>query len=232
VLELGEHDRGEPVLAADARQRLGIGTKAWRQILRRLALEPGQLASRERDASERQRHPGLPCATTPLSGEGRGQRRTQQHLTRRSSRLEVDRLRHWPARDDQLPPVVSSDQEHVELAGVDTDGHPQSRPAEPGRPDGTLHTCRRSGCAGGMVVSGEPDQQRVTAELQYVAALASRRVDQSGEAAVDHLGQSLRALLAAGGEPLGQGGEPGQVGRHERAGKAAVAQVGDCRKPA
>ena len=83
--------------------------------------------------------------------------------------------------------------------------------------DEPLHLRGRAAGSLGVRVAREEHQERVAPELEDVAAAAVRDADQAFEDAADREDQLLGACTTPRLEPLGEGGEAGQVDRDERA---------------
>ena len=70
--------------------------------------------------------------------------------------------------------------------------------------DRPLHVGGRAARPRSVPVTGEQQQERVAAELEHVAAMALRDLDQLGEDARDRRDELLGSLSAASGELLRQ----------------------------
>ena len=120
----------------------------------------------------------------------------------------------------------SPDHEHLVLAAVHADRHPQHNlcfsdldlaelaKAAPHR-GGRAARPHRVLLVAPLVV--EQEHHRVAAELDERAAAPIRLGEQRREAGVDQVDQLFGALLAPAREALGQASEPGDVGEHDRA---------------
>ena len=150
----------------------------------------------------------------------------EQYLPPFGGALAVDRRRHSWADDEQLS-VAGVDEMQVERSAVDTLRDSELDPLdEVGRPspfDECAHLeAGRSG-SGGVVGALEEHEEGVAAELEDVTSVAVDDLDHPAEALVQQLRQFLGAFTSVRGEPLGQRGESGDVGRDQRPLDVAVA---------
>ena len=143
----------------------------------------------------------------------------EQDLASLGGTLAVDRRRHSRPDDEQLA-VAGVDEVQVERAGVDPLRDAELDALhEGGRPatlDQRAHVEACGGCPGGVLGPLEQHEQRVTAELEDVTAVAVDDLDHPAEALVQQDGQFLSALAPVRGQPFGQRGEARDVGRDER----------------
>ena len=162
-----------------------------------------------------------PLAGEPLRPDGRSRCRADEHLAGAGAVLEQDRGGRGRPCDDELP-VAPVDEEEVTGARVDPGLHPELDLADGAHRlarvlDEPLHLRRRAAGPLGVRVAREEHEERVAPELEDVAAAAVRDADQALEDAADREDQLLGACTTPRLEPLGEGGEAGQVDRDERA---------------
>ena len=127
------------------------------------------------------------------------------------------------AEDEQLAGRCT-DEEEVDRAGVDADRHRQPQPADRGRDRRGLaqrrRACRRrrAQARSAWSVAAEGEQQRVAAELQQLAAADSPPASSMPPKTRLRVSMSSSApMRPASGEPLGEGGEAGDVGEDQGA---------------
>ena len=71
--------------------------------------------------------------------------------------------------------------------------------------------------AGRVLAAPEENQERVTSELQHIAAVPLDDLDHAGEAVREERGQLLTPFAPEGRELLGERGEAREISRDERA---------------
>ena len=142
-------------------------------------------------------------------------------LARVRGLLRIRSGRGGRTEDDELAGRLT-DEEEVDLAGVDADGHLQVEPTHRRRhgcrlPQGDPHLhCRVAGALG-MALAAEHQQQGVAAELEQVGTAVEGQVQHPAEDTVEGLDDLLGTDAAALRQLLGQGREPGDVREHQRA---------------
>ena len=164
-----------------------------------------------------------------------GSLRAQEDLAGDGLGLELDGPRRGRARDEELAMRVA-DEEEVESVAVNADVHLQMcdacrrlRAADRAQPP--PHAEGRAGGPSRMVFPREEQEKSVSAELQQPAAVRVRELQQGRERRVHDVRDLLCACLAQAREPLGHGGEAGDVHERERSVDLDPAAVGVVAEP-
>ena len=137
--------------------------------------------------------------------------------------------------NDELT-VRGADEEEVEDPAVDPHRHPQGDPlAQDGQaPDLSQRAPHLDGGAAStrlMGLTGEEEQQGVTAELEQPAPVGDGQVEQGDEAGPDGGGELLGPNLPVPGQTFGQFGETRDVDEDDRADLLLVPLIGRCGDP-
>jgi hypothetical protein len=216
VRELDEGHADPPMLGRSTHQNLL--TLGIRDVARRIGV--GAMCRRVVDvAGQRRSGHEQPAAvferfTDHVVGNQRGCRRAQQDLAGIGHRLAVDGLCGAATRDDEIrvtrvhrvdgePPGVHALRDGQLHA---TGRHTNQRPSDDG-----AHLCRRTACPGGVSLTAEQHQQRVTAELDDVPELLVDGIDHRTEVVVEDVGQLLGSFTTQRGKAFRKRGEAGDV---------------------
>jgi hypothetical protein len=214
-----ESDRDEPMLTTGPRERGQLLDDGGGHVGREVVVAEVAFAWPARLVAGRAGdHPAaVLLAQLHVVGEVLGDQRVDERVALGRFALEADDLGR-PGTGDQQLAVAGADEEHVERAGCDPDGHREvGALGGRRRVQRPLHQQPGVGRPSLVVVAAEQDQEGVTTELDHLAAVAVRRVDQGGEARVDQCRDLLGAGLALAGELLRQRREARDVGRQHRA---------------
>ena len=156
----------------------------------------------------------------PAVGNQAGRGRTEQDLPAIGRRFEVDRSRHRRPTHEQLE-VATVDQREAEQTRMrplrDAQSDVPHRVRRPALGDDRAHAFHRRHRPAGVVIVGEQHEQRVTTELDDVAAPLLARLDHLAEAAVQQIGQLLGSFVAQTRKTFGERREAADVRRHEGA---------------
>ncbi len=163
-------------------------------------------------------------------GQVGGRSRREDDLPGIGRLLRVGRLRGRRPEDDELAGGLA-DEEQQDAPGVDADRHvqvqsPHRRGDGGGLPKRPLHLDHRVAGALGVTFPAEEQQERVTAELQQVAAAREGAVQHAAEHPVQRLDNLLGTDPSALGELLGEGRETGDVREHQGPVEVAPAFAG------
>ena len=118
--------------------------------------------------------------------------------------------------------MAEADGEEVELPRMHALRHPQrNRPIGhfdlSDRRQRVAHQHGRAACAHGVLVAVEPQQQRVSAELEEAATVRVRNREHRFEHVADRIGDLLGSDPASFGERFGQLREAGNIDESRRA---------------
>ena len=130
-----------------------------------------------------------------------------------------------------------ADEEEMERAAVHARRHPQDdlpgrRVQPPDASERRPHAVSSGRRSHSVAVTGEPQQQRVAAELQQAAVLAVGDRQEAGEDRTEDVGDLLGPHLPVAGQALGHLREAGDVDEQHRAVEGSEREMGLLREPA
>ena len=189
---------------------------------------------RRHGVHRRGRAPKQAAAIAGIAERRRGQSRgggfAREDLAGAGGGLHLDNTRDGGASDDELEMRLAREEE-VDIAAVDADGH--AKPHQAGRrlyaADFAQRTAHVDGGAAATLSVGGPGEEEekgIAAELEQIPGLVVRGGEKLREALVEYFGHLFGADLTLAGEPLGHGGEAGDVDEDERALDGAPASAG------